>query len=84
MLRWIKIRNDENAKQCATSITENANSSLGELVTANLGVFQIVAQNTPDEYTGIGAFDKTSKEKTVFVTVKLQYKLKKWRLLFFL
>lgn len=66
----------QNARSRAELVAKNAKSSLGELTTANLGVFQIVAQNSSDSYSDVGAFDTASKNKTVFVTVKLHYKLK--------
>lgn len=66
----------QNARKRAELVADNAKSSLGELITANLGVFQIVAQNSSDTYSDVGAFDTSSKDKSVFVTVRLYYKLK--------
>lgn len=67
----------ENARKRAEIVTENANSSIDKLITANLGVFQIVAQNSSaDDYSDGGSFNTWSKNKTASVTVKLYYTVK--------
>jgi hypothetical protein len=38
-----------------------------------MGVFQIVAQNSSEEYSWGGSFNTTSKRKTATITVKLDY-----------
>ena len=63
----------KDANLRAKRISENAGSSVGRLKNADLGVFQITAQNSSEEYSWGGAFNTTSKRKTATITVKLQY-----------
>jgi len=60
----------------AEKIAKNANSDLGQLKDAEMGVFQIVAQNSSEGYSWGGAFNTTSKRKTATITVKLEYDVK--------
>jgi hypothetical protein len=57
----------------AKKIAENAGSGVGRLKKADMGVFQIVAQNSSEEYSWGGSFNTTSKRKTATITVKLDY-----------
>jgi len=57
----------------AKKIAENAGSDVGRLKNAVMGVFQIVAQNSAEEYSWGGSFNTTSKRKTATITVKLEY-----------
>jgi len=57
----------------AEKIAKNAGSEVGPLKNADMGVFQIVAQNSAEEYSWGGSFNTTSKRKTATITVKLQY-----------
>jgi len=63
----------ENAKARADIILNGTNSHATRLLTANLGVFQITAQNSDTEYSYGGTFDTSSRDKTATVTVKLNY-----------
>lgn len=64
----------QNAKDRVDKIAQNANGKVGKLKTANLGVFQITAQNSDsEEYSYGGTFNTSSKGKTAHVTVKLNY-----------
>jgi hypothetical protein len=67
----------KNARDRALTITENAGGKLGDLKTANTGVFQITAPNSADEdYTWGGAFNTSSKQKRVSINMKLTYYVK--------
>ncbi|MBR4786788.1 MAG: SIMPL domain-containing protein [Bacteroidales bacterium] len=67
----------KNARDRAMTITENAGGKLGDLKTANTGVFQITAPNSADEdYTWGGAFNTSSKQKRVSINMKLTYYVK--------
>lgn len=66
----------KNARLRAEKITEHSKGRLGKLKYANLGVFQITAQNSDESFTWSGAYDTGSKRKSAFITVKLQYSLK--------
>ncbi len=63
----------ENAKARADLIAGGTNSKTTRLLSANLGVFQITAQNSDTEYSYGGAFDTSSRNKTATITVKLNY-----------
>lgn len=63
----------KDANTRAKKIAENAGSEIGKLKNADMGVFQIIAQNSADEYSWGGSFNTTSKRKTATITVKLEY-----------
>jgi hypothetical protein len=60
----------------AKKIAENAGGRVGKLKNANMGVFQIVAQNSSEEFSWGGSFNTTSKKKTANITIKLEYQIK--------
>jgi hypothetical protein len=60
----------------AKTITDNGNGKLSEMMNSSMGVFQIVAQNSSEDYSWGGSFNTSSKKKTATITVKLQYKVK--------
>ena len=62
-----------NAKTRAENIAKEAGSSLGDLVNADLGIFQITGQNDNEEFSYGGAFNTTSRSKTANITVKASY-----------
>jgi uncharacterized protein len=63
----------KDAYSRAQKIAENAGSHVGRLKNANMGVFQIVAQNSSEEYSWGGSFNTASKRKTANITVRLEY-----------
>jgi hypothetical protein len=65
----------KDAKTRAAKIAENAGSGVGRLKTAEMGVFQIVAQNSSEGYSWGGSFNTTAKRKTASITVKLDYEV---------
>ncbi len=73
-LNLIAAATDDATKR-ATNIAENADAHLGALKSASLGVFQIIAQNSNEEYSWGGAFNTSSKRKTANVTVKLEFEV---------
>jgi hypothetical protein len=57
-------------------MAEKAGGNVGKLLSATLGTFQITAQNSAtDSYTAGGTFNTWSREKTMFINVKLHYAL---------
>ncbi len=64
----------ENARLRADNIASKANSKIGELVKADLGVFQITGQYDNEEYSYGGAFNTTSRKKTANITVKMNFR----------
>lgn len=63
----------KDAYSRAKNIAENAGGEVGELKNADMGVFQIVAQNSSEEYSWGGSFNTSSKRKTATITVRLEY-----------
>lgn len=63
----------KDANTRAKRIAENAGSAVGRLKNADMGVFQITAQNSAEEYSWGGSFNTSSKRKTATITVKLNY-----------
>ncbi len=64
-----------DAKQRAEKIAENAGSKLGNLKKATMGVTQITAPNSTEEYSYGGTFNTSSKDKEASITIKLEYEV---------
>jgi len=65
----------KDANTRAKKIAENAGGDVGRLKNANLGIFQIVAQNSSEDFSWGGSFNTTSKKKTATITIKLEYEI---------
>lgn len=63
----------EDARIRAEQIAQNANASIGNLKEARMGIFQIIAQNSNDDYSWGGTFNTSSKKKTATITIKLKF-----------
>ncbi len=76
-LAELKIQMIAEATTDATTrgeqIAENANAKLGDLRYARMGVFQIIAQNSNEDYSWGGTYNTSSKRKTATITMKLQF-----------
>ncbi len=58
-------------------MAEQSGGKVGKLLSADLGTFQITAQNSAeDSYVAGGAFNTWSREKTMFISVRLHYALR--------
>lgn len=67
----------QDAKSRAETITKSAGAKLGDLKSANMGVFQITKPNSSEEdYTWGGAFNTSSKEKRASINMRLTYYVK--------
>ena len=66
----------KDAQNRAETIAEEAGAGLGSLKKAQMGIFQIVAQNSSEEYSWGGAFNTSAKRKTANITMKLEYGVK--------
>ncbi len=66
----------KDAQQRALKMAENAGGEIGRLKKAYMGVFQIVAQNSSEEFSWGGSFNTASKKKTANITIKLEYGVK--------
>lgn len=78
-LAELKIKMIQNAtkdaKNRAEKIAENAGTDLGSLKNASMGVIQITAQNSAEDYSWGGSFNTSSKLKTASITIRLDYSL---------
>lgn len=76
-LAELKLKMIENATkdahERAEKIATNAGSRLGNLKNSSMGVIQINAQNSSDEYSWGGNFNTSSKLKTASITIRLEY-----------
>lgn len=65
----------KDAKERAEKIAENAGADLGNLKKATMGVIQITAPNSTEEYSWGGTYNTMSKEKEASITIKLEYEV---------
>ncbi len=65
----------KNAQQRAAQIAESADSKIGNLQAASLGVFQVAAPNSV-EISDYGVYDNGSIEKKISITVRASFTLK--------
>lgn len=65
----------KDASTRAKTIAENADAALGNLKKSDMGVFQIIAQNSSEDYSYGGSFNTNSKNKTATITIKLVYQV---------
>lgn len=63
----------KDARERAEKIAENAGAQLGSLKEASMGVIQIVAPYSNEDYSWGGTFNTTSKEKVARITIRLKY-----------
>jgi len=64
----------QNAKERIDIMAQNAGCQVGDLLTANLGVFQITgAYSSTEDYSYGGTFNTSSQNKTASITVRLNY-----------
>ena len=62
-----------DARERADKIASNAGSALGNLKNAEMGVFQITAENSSEDFSWGGSFNTSSKKKKASITVRLKY-----------
>jgi hypothetical protein len=62
-----------DAKNRADRIAKNAGGGLGGLRNAAMGIFQITAQNSSEEFSYGGNFNTSSKNKTASITTRLEF-----------
>ncbi|HPB01752.1 MAG TPA: SIMPL domain-containing protein [Bacteroidales bacterium] len=60
----------------ADKIAENSGGSIKRLMQGNMGVFQITARNSNEDYSWGGAFNTSSLEKTASITVHLVFEVR--------
>jgi hypothetical protein len=62
-----------DARKRAEKIAENGGGSLGKLHQADMGVFQITAENSSEDYEWGGSFNTSARRKTAHITIRLEY-----------
>lgn len=65
----------KDAKARAEKIAENAGGNLGKLKDADMGITQITAENSSEDYSWGGSFNTSSKKKIASITIKLKYEI---------
>jgi uncharacterized protein len=63
----------EDARIRAENIAKNSGASIGSLKSARMGVFQITAQNSNEDYSWGGVYNTSSRYKTASITMKLVF-----------
>ncbi|HBG70946.1 MAG: hypothetical protein A2W93_03410 [Bacteroidetes bacterium GWF2_43_63] len=66
----------KDARLRADKIAENSGGSIKRLLEGDMGVFQITARNSNEDYSWGGAFNTTSQEKTASITVHLVFEVR--------
>ena len=65
----------EDARLRAEKIVDKSGASLDDLLNADMGILQIVGQNSDESYSWGGTFNTSSKKKTASITIELRYKI---------
>jgi uncharacterized protein len=65
----------QDAKTRAQIMAKEGGAGLGDLKSAQMGVFQIVGQNSDEEYSWGGSFNTRDKYKTATITMDLTYEI---------
>ncbi|RNC84560.1 MAG: SIMPL domain-containing protein [Balneola sp.] len=63
----------EDARTRAEQIASRSKADLGDLKHAQMGIFQIIAQHSNDDYSWGGTFNTSSKMKTATITMRLRF-----------
>jgi hypothetical protein len=70
-------KSSENTRIRAETIVRESGAKISKLRSASLGIFQITPENSStDTYSYEGSFDVSSKNKTAFITTRLEYLIK--------
>jgi len=67
----------QDGRKRAENIADEAKASLGSLTNASMGVFQIVGQNSGEDFSWGGTFNTRSRYKTANITVRLEFSAEK-------
>ena len=65
-----------DAKKRAETIAQNSGGSLGKIIKADMGVFQITAPNSTEDFSYGGTFNTSSKNKKASITIRVNYSVK--------
>ena len=64
-----------DARIRAEKIASNSGAELGDLISADMGVLQIIGMNSGESFSWDGTFNTSSRRKTASITMNLEYKL---------
>ena len=64
-----------DARLRAEKIAQSSGGDLGNLQSAEMGIFQIVGQNSDEDYSWGGAFNTSSRRKTASITMQLDFEI---------
>lgn len=64
-----------DAKLRAETIAKNGGSAISGINKATMGVFQITGKNANEDFSYGGVFNKSNREKTASITLKVDYRL---------
>lgn len=62
-----------DARKRAETIANNSGGSLGKIFKADMGVFQITAPNSTEDFSYGGTFNTSSKSKKATITIRIIY-----------
>ena len=65
-----------DAKKRAETIAVNSGGALGKILRTDMGVFQITAPNSNEDFSYGGAFNTSSKNKKASITIRINYSIK--------
>ena len=65
----------KDAYNRAMKIAESGGGSLGNMKSADMGVFQITGENSSEDFEWGGSFNTSSKRKTANITMRLKYEI---------
>ena len=74
-INMIKQAAEDGLLRAQTAVNSSG-GKLGSLLSADIGVFQILGKNSDDKFTWGGTLNLFSKDKTAYVTVKQKYSIK--------
>lgn len=63
----------KDGRERAEAISSNSGGRLGPILKADMGIFQITAQNSNEDYSWGGTFNTSAKNKTALITVKMEF-----------
>jgi hypothetical protein len=65
-----------DARSRAEQIAVQSGGSLGKVMEAKMGIFQITGRLSNEDYSWSGAFNTADKEKSASITMRLEYLVK--------
>lgn len=65
-----------DARVRAEKIATNAGTKIGNVASARMGVFQITAANSNEEFSAGGSFNTSSRTKKARITMRIEYRVK--------